>query len=662
MNDENNLIHSNDPEDAREQAFVALRKQADLGSAESQRIVANLYLKGIGTKKSEEKYKYYLGLSVKQDDVLACFAIAENYADGVNGFPKSYEKAIGIYKRFSPEYGKASSRLGYFYENGLGVIQDKVKAFAFYKMAADKEDCFSCGKVALWMMESRCRGDQIEKYLSICANVKKEKFEALEDLDNGIYLPEYHELFEELFIYRFAKAYFGDADAMYQVAKHYAEGRGVEQSEIKTAEYYFKAAKAGNHSAKEKVQDIFEHEGSCKTFNRIPPESLSEQQRSVFCLPPYPKEMSDLCKQGRDYYLKKDRKANECYLQAIEQGDFLGSFLLAESYRKGFEVPLSHTKARELYKVAADAGISYAKYELARMWLMDSKYLDEHLIRKYLKSAAEQGILAAELALAKCYDHGIFHEVSCEKAFQHYYAAAIAGDHEAQYELARLYGLGRGVKRSAENAFLYLSKSAALDNPKAHYALGLCFEYGFGTNIDLQKAVLHYCRACFYDCTDAYFELGRLYQKEKWENAEFFIPYFYFQGANYRDTRAMTVLGHLYELGYLVQPSNQKAFRYYLSAAKKGYLPAFYEVGRCYKEGIGVIPSTSEALSYFKVAINVADDNMRFKAIRGIESITGRPFEKTNALHEQKNNQHTSEEQFCNLITHEYSRATEQKL
>jgi len=624
-------LDPNDPEDQQEIAFLELKRKADEGSAEAQREVANCYLRGIGTTQSEENYRYYLELAVEQHDLFAGLSMAYNYEVGYGGIPKSYAKAVKLCKEHSTYSSKASAMLGYFYEYGLGITQDKEKAFSCYKIAAEDGDCFSCGKVALFMMEKASpeSSTHAEDYLLKCANVNKAIFEDMSELEDlSYYNSKHYHTFEKLFLYRFAKAYFGDPEAMYKVAQHYAEGRGVEPSDVKAYEYYVKSAEAGSKMAKQRVIEMIEEGKTLKVHNDKHASSVSEEQNSNFGYPPYPENMGQFCKQGRDYFRNdKDKEAYECYVKGAAEGDSYAHYFLAESYRFGFGVKKNLIKAKAHYKVAAQAGLPQAQLEFVITHLTHGEIPDSNLFKSYLKSAAERGVLSARIWLAKSFETGAFYEISYEEAFKHYKIAADAGDYEAEYELAKLYAFGKGVAKSEENSFTYLSKSANQDNPKAHYMLGVCYEHGFGTSVDVIKAFKHYSRAAFLNHPKAFYELGRLYQNEMWANASFFIPYYYQQGAKKDDVRAQCALGHLYEVAYSLPHSNEKAFELYSKAGKKGYPDALYEMGRCYKNGIGTQVSLGNSLLNFYYTAILGDEKISAKAIAEIEEISDTIFE-----------------------------------
>jgi TPR repeat protein len=64
------------------------------------------------------------------------------------------------------------------------------------------------------------------------------------------------------------------------------------------------------------------------------------------------------------------------------------------------------------------------------------------------------------------------------------------------------------------------------------------------------------------------------------------------------------VLRTLYEGGLGSKKNLVKAFSCYQKAAKQGFAPAQYELGRYYEYGIGMEKNLAEALKFYKLSAN----------------------------------------------------------
>jgi TPR repeat protein len=79
------------------------------------------------------------------------------------------------------------------------------------------------------------------------------------------------------------------------------------------------------------------------------------------------------------------------------------------------------------------------------------------------------------------------------------------------------------------------------------------------------------------------------------------------QRAADRDPAAQTALAFCYDLGRHVQPSRAENMRWLTEAAKQGYAPAEYELGRIYLYGRGVPSNYSKALLWERKAADQGD-------------------------------------------------------
>src|SRR5215469_5318154 len=72
-------------------------------------------------------------------DPRAELSLADNYQQGINGFPRDLRQSAAWYRR-SADHGNARAMddLGTLYEQGLGVPKDSAKAVALYRAAADR--------------------------------------------------------------------------------------------------------------------------------------------------------------------------------------------------------------------------------------------------------------------------------------------------------------------------------------------------------------------------------------------------------------------------------------------------------------------------------------------------------------------------------------------
>ena len=125
----------------------------------------------------------------------------------------------------------------------------------------------------------------------------------------------------------------------------------------------------------------------------------------------------------------------------------------------------------------AEAGHSKAQYDLGRRYLYGLGGSPQNIQKglKWLKLAAEQGSLGAQMYLGNEYKTGWVLPEDEWEAFKWYRMAAEQGHAEAQYNLGFMYEYGRGVTQNDEKAVTWYRKAAAQGHAEAQYDLGLMY-------------------------------------------------------------------------------------------------------------------------------------------------------------------------------------------
>ena len=250
----------------------------------------------------------------------------------------------------------------------------------------------------------------------------------------------------------------GDACAQNNLGLMYQNGRGVEQSYEKAAEWYLKAAEQGLADAQYKLGVMYKY--------------------------------------GWGVELSYE-KAVEWVLKAAEQGLVDAQYILGGMYINGAGVEQSYEKAAEWVLKAAEQGLADAQYDLGAMYYYGNGVAqsDEKAVEWYQK-AAEQGNARAQYNLGRMYENlgrmyefGDGVEQSYEKAREWYLKAAEQGDAIAQYKLGTMYEKGRGVEQSYEKAAEWYLKAAKQGLAGAQYNLVRMYKNGLGVEQSAEKAL-----------------------------------------------------------------------------------------------------------------------------------------------------------------------------
>ena len=87
--------------------------------------------------KTNEEVIKRLNKRVEASDAEAMYTLGGFYRNGKGGYPQDHKKALELYHRAGElGYAKAYVCIGYAYDFGLGVEQDKSKAKYYYELAA----------------------------------------------------------------------------------------------------------------------------------------------------------------------------------------------------------------------------------------------------------------------------------------------------------------------------------------------------------------------------------------------------------------------------------------------------------------------------------------------------------------------------------------------
>eukprot|EP01064_Diplonema_japonicum_P002728 TRINITY_DN1176_c2_g3_i1.p1 TRINITY_DN1176_c2_g3~~TRINITY_DN1176_c2_g3_i1.p1 ORF type:complete len:448 (+),score=92.50 TRINITY_DN1176_c2_g3_i1:39-1346(+) len=212
----------------------------------------------------------------------------------------------------------------------------------------------------------------------------------------------------------------------------------------------------------------------------------------------------------------------------------------------------------------------------------EDKNLDKGL--EYLRRAAEtEGVLGPRLY--GNYLHGVN-----DSSFMEWWVKGMErGDAQCESNIGMAYLHGHGVDADLEKAHKHIKTAADHGDTTAQYNMGLLLLEGLpsiGIFKDEKNGALHLAKAAKAGHTSAMMELavmtkrnGRYTKKSlKWlEPAH--------KAGN---TEASHILGYMYKTGVQVDVDEEKAFSYYIKAARGGHAGSQYEVGLMYFYDTGV--------------------------------------------------------------------------
>ncbi len=395
-----------------------------------------------------------------------------------------------------------------------------------------------------------------------------------------------------------AEAERGNAYAMHDMGKIYAQGLSVEQSQEKAQEWYAKALAAmladtgrkENAYLQYRIGKMYQHaqgteenmEEAAKWFARAA-EQESREGRKSMGLSLYSLGMLYLHGKGVSQDVEE---ASRLFILAHQKGNPYASFELGKLYEAGRGINENQEeKAENCYRSAFLGFLS-----------MESKSGNDSLWYR----------------IGSMYLKGVGTEKDEEKAEYYLLKAESFGNLHAGYQLARLYLRQESEKLCMEleeaadwgkikKAINLLTVCANQENHFAEYALGKLYADGILTTEDMDKAFFYLHRAAAAGNIHAQYRLGRIYLDDVYKNVSEAV-HFLTMAADQQNDFAQYCLGRLYLAGEDIAKDIPRALHYLEKSAYAGNHYAQYVLGKLYLIGKEVPQDRDRAYQYFALA------------------------------------------------------------
>ena len=280
----------------------------------------------------------------------------------------------------------------------------------------------------------------------------------------------------------------------YRIGKMYAAGLGTEQNYVEAAGWFELTASRNHKYAQYSLAGLYYRgqgvEQDCEMAFRLYRKSAAQR---------VPYANYELAKMYRDG-IGTDKDAGEAELNFEEA--FYGFKRLEE---QSHDDKLQYRLGQMLYtgtgtEKEADAAIGYfekaarlgnvnAQYMLGKVYLdEDSRYGNLEKAVLWLTKAADNESSPAQFALGKLYRDGSQVEKDIVKAVELFTKAAEQNNSFAQYQLGKLFLLEQDVPKDVEAAVKWLTMSAELGNQYSQYALGKLYLMGRDVPCDREAA------------------------------------------------------------------------------------------------------------------------------------------------------------------------------
>lgn len=286
-------------------------------------------------------------------------------------------------------------------------------------------------------------------------------------------------------------------------------------------------------------------------------------------------------------------------------------------------------------------GYSYAAYRLGCLYLYNQTLSNTNLGLHYIEEGAKAKSIDAEIEWAELHLDGRFMDVNDEKAIEIFQKLADQNVAYAKYRLGNFFEYGnKDSEPNYEKAFELYSEAAEQKLPQALYQVGRFIKYGIGGSTpDNTKAKPFFEDAANSNNVQAITELGLLEEVEAEPDYAKAFSYFekaarlgypyanyikgvylendyhktgeqqpeeafkcYSYAADFNDINGLYELGRCYRHGIGTEVNPDKAIELYTKAAEANHAKALTELGICYEIGFGVNKDLEKALEYFTQA------------------------------------------------------------
>lgn len=184
------------------------------------------------------------------------------------------------------------------------------------------------------------------------------------------------------------------------------------------------------------------------------------------------------------------------------------------------------------------------------------------------------------------------------QAFKYFQLAANQGDPNGMANLGFMYANGLGIKQNNLTAITLYRKSSEKGNSQGMVNLGYMYLHGYGLSKSISEALKYFKASADQGHPVAQLNLGTLYYS--------------------KNINILINKNNYFLVGEGVKQDYSKAITYFSLSAHQGNLIALYNLGQIYQYGLGINPSCSFAVHFYK---KVAEQGSWLKNIEEAQSL-----------------------------------------
>lgn len=365
----------------------------------------------------------------------------------------------------------------------------------------------------------------------------------------------------------------------YRIGKMYVAGLGTEQNCESAAKWFSQAADANHKYAQYSLAGLY-YRG--QGVEQDDTRAFLLYQNSAGQGNPY--ASYELAKMYRDGIgTARDSEAAEqhfreafagfCGLEKDNHDDKL-QYRLGQMVHTGTGTERDDAAAAKYWQRAAKLGNVNAQYALGKLWLENGTG-DPKQAALWLTKAAEGRNANAQYALGKMYRDEVYVEKNPEKAAELFTQAAEQNHEYAAYTLGKMYLSGDGIPKDIEQAVRWLQATVEQNNSYAAYTLGKLYLDGEDIPKDVEKAIQLMEKSAEQENLYAAYRIGKLYLagEDVPKDVETAIRWLT-QSAGQENHFAQYALGKLYLCGHDVPRDKEKAIPLLMASAAQGNIYA----------------------------------------------------------------------------------------
>lgn len=370
----------------------------------------------------------------------------------------------------------------------------------------------------------------------------------------------------------------------YRIGKMHAAGHGIDQDYEEAAGWFEESASENYKYAQYSLAGLY-YRGQGVELNYNTAFALYQKAARQH----FPYASYELAKMYRDGIgtAKDKNAAADCFreaflgfqqLEAQSRDDKL-QYRLGQMLYTGTGTERDIGAAVQYLEKSAKLGNVYAQCLLGKIYLAVESPLnpdeDTHADPErgvfWLTKAVDAGNDSAEYLLGKLYRDGLYVERNAEKAVALFTAAADQKNPYAAYALGKLCLEGTAVAKDMGVAARWLTFSAGLGNAYTQYALAKLYLAGEDVPKNIHQAVDLLTKAALQNNSFAQYRLGKLYLlgEEVPKDVEAAVKWLT-ASAELDNQYAQYMLGKLYLMGQDVPRDREAAVRWLTASAGQG--------------------------------------------------------------------------------------------